>query len=52
MAKQSPHTRWKGCCLMCAVHRDEGQSERKPINELRHIGKLRRVSRHDLGDAS
>lgn len=52
MAKQSPHTRWKGCCMMCSIHRDAGQAARKPWPELRRIGKARRVTRHDLGDAA
>jgi hypothetical protein len=53
MAKQSPHTRWKGC-RTCKVHKfkDAGQSMRKPRAELRRLGKVRRVSRHDLGDAT
>lgn len=44
--------RQKGCSL-CSPHkhRDRGQAERKPLPELRRIGKLRRVTRHDLGDA-
>lgn len=33
-------------------HANEGQSVRKPRTELRKIGKSRRVSRHDLGDAA
>lgn len=49
MAKQSPHTRWKGCCLMCAVHRDAGTAARTPWSALRRLGKRRRLSRHDLG---
>ena len=44
--------RQKGCAL-CKPHKylDAGQSRRKPFTELRRLGKLRRVSRHDLGDA-
>ncbi len=47
----SPHRRWKGC-PMCKDYkfRDLGQARRKPIGELRKIGKKRRVSRGDLGD--
>ena len=49
----SPHRRWKGCPL-CKDHkfRDHGQAVRKPIAELRKIGKRKRVGRHDLGDAA
>lgn len=51
MAKQSPHKTWKGCQL-CKPHKNRanGQSIRKPTSELRRLGKVRRVSRHDLGD--
>jgi hypothetical protein len=44
--------RWKGCQL-CKPHKHAGQgdAERKPMGELRRIGKRRRVNRHDLGDA-
>jgi hypothetical protein len=51
MAKQSPHTQRKGCGL-CKPHKHgaNGQSVRKPFSELRRLGKVRRVSRHDLGD--
>jgi hypothetical protein len=51
MAKQSPHKTWKGCRL-CSPHKNRanGQAARKPLAELRKLGKLRRVSRHELGD--
>lgn len=51
MVKQSPHVQWNGC-RFCRPnkHRENGQSHRKPPAELRFIGKVRRVSRHDLGD--
>lgn len=51
MTKQSPHKTWKGCPL-CKPHKDKalGQRARKPWSELRKIGKLRRISRHDLSD--
>ena len=41
----------KGCHL-CKPHkfRDAGQAHRKRFAELRRLGKLRRVGRHDLGD--
>jgi hypothetical protein len=44
--------RQKGCHL-CKPNkfRDAGQSARQPFATLRKIGKGRRVSRHDLGDA-
>lgn len=37
---------------MCKPHKnmDEPQAIRKPLAELRKIGKRSRVSRHDLGD--
>lgn len=50
MTKHSPHTRWKGCCLECAIHRDAGQAKRQPLSTLRIVGKIRRVSRHELPD--
>ena len=50
MTKNSSHKRWKGCCMLCGHHLDEGQAARKTTNEIRFIGKNRRVSRHDLGD--
>jgi len=51
MAKQSPHTQRKGCGP-CKPHKHSanGQAIRKPVAELRRLGKIRRVSRHDLGD--
>lgn len=52
MGHASKMPRQKGCHL-CKPHkhRDAGQSHRKPFGELRRLGKLRRVSRHELGDA-
>jgi hypothetical protein len=52
MSKHSTHSRQKGCAL-CKPHKfkDLGQAQRKPRAELKAIGKGRRVSRHDLGDA-
>ena len=51
MARTSSR-RWKGCQL-CKPHKHagHGDAERKPVAELRRIGKRRRVRRHDLGDA-
>jgi hypothetical protein len=51
MARTS-NRRWKGC-MLCKPwkHAGCGAAERKPTAELRRIGKRRRVSRHDLGDA-
>lgn len=44
--------RWKGCQLCKPYkHAGHGDAERKPTAELRQIGKRRRVTRHDLGDA-
>lgn len=42
--------RQKGCA-MCNPNKfkDNSQSARKPWSELRRLGKLRRVSRHDHG---
>ena len=47
----SPHRQQKGCPL-CKPHKDRraGRSHRDPFRELRKLGKLRRVSRQDLGD--
>lgn len=46
MTKQSPHKRWKGCCMMCAGYiRGEGLARRLPPRDLRKIGKSRRVDR-------
>lgn len=40
---------------MCACNKGkiscDGQAHRKPVGELRVIGRKRRISRHDLGDA-
>lgn len=51
MARTS-NRRWKGC-RFCTPHKNagHGQSVRKPVAERREIGKRRRISRHDLGDA-
>lgn len=50
-SSQSTHRRWSGCPICKSYkHRDAGQSVRKPFSELRKIGKLRRVSRHDISD--
>lgn len=48
----SPHCQWKGCRL-CKPnkHRANGQASRQPLPVLRKVGKARRVTRHDLGDA-
>ena len=52
MTKHSPHVVWKGCpTCKPHKHRGNGQAARKPLPELRRIGKLQRVSRHDLGDS-
>jgi hypothetical protein len=50
MARTSTR-RWKGCQL-CKPHKHaaEGQARRKSVQELRRLGRSRRISRHDLGD--
>ena len=52
MARTS-NRRWKGC-QFCKPHKHAacGQAHRKAWPDLRRIGKKRRVSRHDLGDAA
>jgi hypothetical protein len=47
----SPHRTWKGC-PHCKPHKRHGASpaHKKSLAELRVIGKIRRVTRHDLGD--
>ncbi len=41
----------KGCGICNPhKHRNAPQAHKKPLPELRRIGKLRRVTRHDLGD--
>lgn len=52
MARTSSR-RWKGCQLCKPYkHAGCGQAQRKSWGDLRSIGKKRRVSRHDLGDAA
>lgn len=50
MARTSSR-RWKGCRL-CKPHKHAGNGHavRKSVQELRVIGRSRRVKRHDLGD--
>lgn len=45
--------RQKGC-PMCKMHKfkDHGHAVRMPIREVRKLGKRKRISRHDLGDAA
>lgn len=52
MARTSTR-RWKGCQL-CKPHKHAGYGDaaRKSWQELRRIGRRRRVTRHDLGDAA
>lgn len=49
---RSPHKPYKGCQI-CRPYKDQRVSRawREPWPVLRSIGKLRRVSRGDLGDA-
>lgn len=51
MARGS-NRRWKGCQL-CKPHKhiNCSQAEKKPLPEKRLLGKLKRITRHDLGDA-
>ena len=48
----SPHRRQKGCCGMCSPNKlkGAGRSVREPWAVLRKLGKIRRVTRGDLGD--
>lgn len=50
MTKQSPHKRWKGCCLMCASNggkiRGAKTVDKVPFRELRKIGVKRRYNRN------
>lgn len=50
MVKQSPHKRWKGCCMMCAGFiRGDGWSHRRPGSDLKQMGgRKRRVKRNDV----
>lgn len=46
MVKQSPHKRWKGCCMMCAAYiRGDGTARRLPFRDLKKIGKIRRIDK-------
>jgi hypothetical protein len=48
MAKQSSRTQRKGVGLCKPYkHRANGQAVRKPVPELRRLGRSRRVSRHE-----
>jgi hypothetical protein len=48
----SPHRQHKGC-QFCKPHKNRrhGRAAREPWAVLRQIGKKRRISRGDLGDA-
>ena len=48
----SPHRQHKGCQL-CKPHKNRrnGRAAREPFRVLRQVGKRRRLSRGDLGDA-
>lgn len=50
---RTSHRRWKGCPL-CKPHKHagNGQADRKTRTDLRQLGKVRRVRRHELGDAA
>lgn len=49
----SPHRRWKGC-RVCTPYkiRGAGRAYKESVSTMRRIGKLRRLRRHDLGDAA
>lgn len=50
MVKQRTNTQqWSGSFPAGGKDRRPGQSWRKTVPELRKIGKVRRISRHDLG---
>jgi len=52
MVKQRNNQRqWSGASPLFGKDRRPGQAYRKTVPELRMIGKSRRVSRHDCGDA-
>lgn len=48
----SPHRQWKGLRADNRIQKDRrlGRAWRDPWPVLRTLGKLRRISRHDLGD--
>jgi hypothetical protein len=48
----SPHRRWRGC-RVCDTHkiRGAGRAHKDPFPLIRKLGKRRRLTRHDLGDA-
>lgn len=51
MTKQSPHKRWKGCCMMCAAFiRGAGKAHRLPHRDLKKIGKIRRIDKRVAQD--
>ncbi|MFC9786980.1 hypothetical protein [Rhodococcus sp. NPDC127528] len=52
MSNQHPSRTWRGCAL-CKPHkrRGQGRARREPVAVVRQLGKSRRLSRRDLGDA-
>jgi hypothetical protein len=50
----SSHKQWRGHCMMCATLTGKingvGQRERLPFRDQRHLGKSRRLMRHDVQD--
>jgi DNA-binding helix-hairpin-helix protein with protein kinase domain len=53
MSQHHPSRRWRGCA-MCKPHkgRGVGRAAKEPVAVLRHLGKRRRISRRDLGEAN
>lgn len=50
MSKQ--HKRWRGCCMMCAAWiRGDGKAKRLRASDLRRLGKSRRITNRDGGEA-
>lgn len=45
----SSHRQWKGC-RVCKPwkHRGNGDAARTPFRELRKVGQLKRINRHDV----
>ena len=48
MTKNSPHKRFKGCCLVCGHHLQEGDTRRTPYSALKKTGVKRRFSRNRI----
>lgn len=47
----SPHRRWKGCCMLCAVWmRGDGKAKRMKFADARRLGAKRRLRKPNLDD--